>query len=70
MPPGKELLQWLEGNPPLLCDLHWMLPIVRSNRIDRPFSTDGLKGHLRLEGAAVLPLLRCHRPMLPHGTGP
>src|SRR5207248_7849428 len=65
-PAGKKVGQRLQGHALPLRDLDGVDPIVCGNLIDRPFPTDRLESHFRLERTTVLPSLYRHRLVLPH----
>src|SRR6266404_4650826 len=64
---GKNVWQRLQGHALPLRNLDRVDPIVCGNLIDRPFPTDRLESHFRLERTTVLPSLCRHRLGLPHG---
>src|SRR2546423_8956302 len=63
---GKNVWQRLQGHALPLRNLDRVDPIVCGNLIDRPFPTDRLESHFRLERTTVLPSLCRHRLGLPH----
>src|SRR5215216_2751369 len=65
-PAGKKVGQRFQGHALPLGDLDGVDPIVCGNLIDRPFPTDRLESHFRLERTTVLPSLYRHRLVLPH----
>src|SRR5215212_3838821 len=65
-PAGKNVGQRFQGHALPLGDLDGVDPIVCGNLIDRPFPTDRLESHFRLERTTVLPSLYRHRLVLPH----
>src|SRR2546425_12633995 len=67
-PAGKNVGQRLQGHALPLRNLDGMDPIVCGQLIDRPFPTDRLESHFRLERTTVLPSLCHHRLVLPHGS--
>ena len=66
-PAGKNVWQRLQGHALPLGNLDGVDPIVCGKLIDRPFPTDRLESHFRLERTTVLPSLYRHRLFLPHG---
>src|SRR5216683_5159497 len=67
-PAGKKVWQRLQGHALPLRNLDGMDPIVCGKLIDRPFPTDRLESHFRLERTTVLPSLCRHLLVLPHGS--
>src|SRR5436190_1208838 len=67
-PAGKNVGQRLQGHALPLRNLDGVDPIVCGKLIDRPFPTDRLESHFRLERTTVLPSLYRHRLGLPHGS--
>src|SRR5882762_9470768 len=67
-PAGKNVGQRLESHALPLRNLDGVDPIVRRKLIDRPFPTDRLDRHFRLERPTVLPSLYRHRLVLPYGS--
>src|SRR5256714_14771765 len=63
---GKNVWQRLQGHALPLRNLDRVDPIVCGNLIDRPFPTDRLERHFRLERTTVLPSLYRHRLVLSH----
>ena len=57
-----------QGHALPLADLDGVDPIVCGKLIDRPFPTDRLESHFRLERTTVLPSLCRHLLVLPHGS--
>src|SRR6266849_3608660 len=67
-PAGKKVWQRLQVHALPLRNLDGMDPIVCGKLIDRPFPTDRLESHFRLERTTVLPSLCRHLLVLPHGS--
>src|SRR6266571_2321796 len=67
-PAGKNVWQRLQGHALPLRNLDGVDPIICGKLIDRPFPTDRLESHFRLERPTVLPSLYRHRLLLPHGS--
>src|SRR5919198_3971417 len=67
-PAGKNVWQRLQGHALPLRNLDGVDPIICGKLIDRPFPTDRLESHFRLERTTVLPSLYRHRLLLPHGS--